>query len=197
MKPKGFTLIELAVVLAVIAVLAAVLTPLVTSYIDQARETRAASDTRTIAETILLYKRDTGQFPIYDNATAANNDVQTAETLQGAGTDLAAATGVGWTSAILTSNASLEDFLNINKLSLATGNPKGGAVAYRGPYLGTIGSDPYGNRYLVTADNMRRASLNFAYVISAGPNGTLETTHDQARSGAFTVGGDDIVSRIR
>ena len=39
MKAKGFTLIELAVVLAVIAVLAAILTPLVTAYIDQARTT--------------------------------------------------------------------------------------------------------------------------------------------------------------
>ena len=37
MKSNGFTLIELAVVLAIIAVLAAVLTPMVTGYIDQAR----------------------------------------------------------------------------------------------------------------------------------------------------------------
>ena len=43
MKAKGMTLIELAVVMAVIAVLAAILTPLVTSYIDQARNTRAAA----------------------------------------------------------------------------------------------------------------------------------------------------------
>ena len=51
MKPnKGFTLIELAVVLAIIAVLAAILTPLVTSYIDQARTTRAAADVRATAQ---------------------------------------------------------------------------------------------------------------------------------------------------
>ena len=37
---RGFTLIELAVVLA------AILTPLVTSYIDQARDTRAQNDVR-------------------------------------------------------------------------------------------------------------------------------------------------------
>ena len=41
MKSKGFTLIELAVVLAIIAVLAAVLTPMVTGYLDQARVARA------------------------------------------------------------------------------------------------------------------------------------------------------------
>ena len=45
---KGFTLIELAVVLAIIAILAAVLTPMVTGYIDQARETRAQADVRGV-----------------------------------------------------------------------------------------------------------------------------------------------------
>jgi len=48
MKTKGFTLIELAVVLAIIAILAAILTPMVTSYLDQARQARAQADLRSI-----------------------------------------------------------------------------------------------------------------------------------------------------
>src|SRR5215831_6794834 len=68
---KGFTLIEVAVVLAAIAILAAILTPIVTSYIDQARLTRANADTKKIAEAILLYKRDTGLWPAYDTVGAA------------------------------------------------------------------------------------------------------------------------------
>ncbi len=44
MKSKGFTLIELAVVLAIIAVLAAVLTPMVTGYLDQARQNDRGRD---------------------------------------------------------------------------------------------------------------------------------------------------------
>ena len=53
---KGFTLIELAVVLAIIAILAAVLTPIVTGYIDQARQTRGQGDVRAIATSILNYQ---------------------------------------------------------------------------------------------------------------------------------------------
>src|ERR1700739_3969063 len=68
MKSKGFTLIELAVVLAIIAVLAAILTPMVTGYLDQARVARAQADTRTIADSIKLYQRDTGRWPVYATA---------------------------------------------------------------------------------------------------------------------------------
>ena len=67
MRTKGFTLIELAVVLAIIAVLAAVLTPMVTGYLDQARVARAQADVRTIADALKLHQRDTGRFPIYNS----------------------------------------------------------------------------------------------------------------------------------
>src|SRR5687767_2696335 len=67
MRAKGFTLIELATVLAIIAVLAAILTPTVTNYVDQARATRALGDTKTLADAVRLYQRDVGEFPIYDS----------------------------------------------------------------------------------------------------------------------------------
>src|SRR5438132_7846024 len=69
MKSRGFTLIELAVVLAIIAVLAAVLTPIVTGYLDQARLARAQADVRTIADAIKLYHTDTGVYPFFDTST--------------------------------------------------------------------------------------------------------------------------------
>src|SRR4026209_2878473 len=74
MRTKGFTLIELAVVLAIIAVLAAVLTPMVTGYLDQARMARTQADLRTIADAFKMHQRDTGRFPIY-NATGYPNTV--------------------------------------------------------------------------------------------------------------------------
>src|SRR5881227_3007103 len=74
MKSKGFTLIELAVVLAIIAILAAVLTPMVTNYIDQSRVARAQADLRTIADAVKLYQRDTGRYPVYDSSTAFASD---------------------------------------------------------------------------------------------------------------------------
>ncbi len=190
---KGMTLIELAVVLAVIAVLAAILTPLVTGYIDQARETRAAADVRAIGAAILVYQRDTSRFPIYTNITNANSDTAAGTTLVGVGDN--PTDGADWTLGALTT-LDLDDYLNTNKLSLPT-TGRGGRVAYRGPYL-SITADPWGNAYLVTAQGLTRTGFtDHAYVMSAGPNGTLDTNRVQVRTGAFTVGGDDVVERIR
>jgi prepilin-type N-terminal cleavage/methylation domain-containing protein len=50
---EGFTLLEMAVVLAIIAIIAAILTPVVTKYIDQARTARADEDTKKIAQAVL------------------------------------------------------------------------------------------------------------------------------------------------
>lgn len=193
MKSNGFTLIELAVVLAVIAILAAVLTPLVTGYIDQARETRAQADVRAIGTAILAYQRDTSRFPIYTNIANANSDTAAGNTLIGTGND--PTDGAGWTLASLTT-LGLDEYLNTNKLDLPTA-ARGGRVAYRGPYL-NIASDPWGNSYLITAQALTRTgATDHGYVISAGPNATMETTREQVKTGAFTVGGDDVVQRIR
>ena len=187
---RGFTLIELAVVLAVIAILAAVLTPMVTGYIDQARDTRAAGDTRSIATAILGYQRDTSRFPVYNNITEANSDTIGAEELIGPGN----APSLG--SWALGSSGTLDTFLNTNLLSLPTSG-RGGRVAYRGPYI-QLEADPWGNYYIVTASDLSRGgTAQHAFILSAGANQTIETTRDQSNGGAFTVGGDDVAQRIR
>ena len=191
MKAKGFTLIEIAVVLAVIAVLAAILTPLVTAYIDQARTTRTAADVRAIAQAYQLHKRDTGQFPIYADDTDSDSDTSVADELVSTG-DLPAAANE-WA---FTTTADLESHINLNKLGLSTTNPRRGRVAYRGPYLGTINEDPFGNAYLVNAANLARSSTNIGYVVSAGPDGVIDTERDQVSSGSLTVSNDDIAVRI-
>ena len=82
---RGFTLIEMATVMAIISVLAAVLTPTVLDFVDQARLTRAAADVRGIASAVLLYQRDTGKFPIYSDTASAGSDTAAATTLVGPG----------------------------------------------------------------------------------------------------------------
>ncbi len=192
MKAKGFTLIEMAVTLAVIAVLAAMLTPLVTSYIDQARVTRAATDARAIATAYQLHKRDTSFYPVYETLTLARagteDEVDFRSSLN------IPSTGNGWTTTT-SASASIIEFINTNKLSLNTsGNFRGGRIAYRGPYLDTVGDDPWGNAFLVNASNVD-SDTNITYVISAGADGTLDTTRDQTTT-TVTVANDDIVVRI-
>ena len=85
-RNQGFTLIEMAIVLAIISVLAAVLTPVVTNYVDQARIARATADVKTIADAMRLYQRDAARFPVYTNLTAAASDTASATELVGPGT---------------------------------------------------------------------------------------------------------------
>ena len=186
---KGFTLIELAVVLAIIAVLAAVLTPLVTGYIEEARGTRAASDLRAIAQAYRLHNRDTSKYPVFESGTAVS---AVSTTMIGAGNAPDAGTALGWS--VLSTGASIDTYLNTNQLGLDTsGNFRGGRTAYRGPYLETIGSDPWGNAFLVTATPLQAGDTDVGFAISAGPNGTLDTDYSSTDP---TAGDDDILFRI-
>ncbi len=196
MKSKGFTLIELAVVLAIIAVLAAVLTPMVTGYLDQARIARASADVRTIADAVKLYNRDTGRYPIYDTNALYVSDTTGAIREIGSSAGNTPAAGSGWTlSGTTLTSSSLESYLNNNSSGLTGGAfPK---AAFRGPYIGTIDSDPWANKYLLNSTDLVRSSTSHAYVLSAGPNGTVETTRDVATTSALTAGGDDIIAVIR
>ncbi|SHF42893.1 general secretion pathway protein G [Caldanaerobius fijiensis DSM 17918] len=68
---KGFTLVELLVVVAIIAILAAVLVPRLLGYTDRARQARAMSDLGTMKTVIETYTADEGQgvYPSKDNTT--------------------------------------------------------------------------------------------------------------------------------
>ncbi len=193
MNSKGFTLIELAVVLAIIAVLAAVLTPVVTNYVDQARISRAMADTRTIADSIRLYKRDTGYYPIYPTLAAARaGGTPTTKLLIGPGSNPSDTQGE-W--AAMTATSDLATILNTNLgFSTASEVSNPGRAAYRGPYIGAVEADPWGNRYTVTATNLS-GTTDRGFVVSAGPDGSLDTDPTQGAA-AFTVGDDDIATPI-
>jgi len=196
MRTKGFTLIELAVVLAVIAVLAAVLTPIVTNYIEQARVARAMADARLIADAIRLYQRDVGAYPIFDStAEQIADDPGAADQFIVGPADGSTPTAgmAAWASNVATTT--LTSYLNSNYLGRSTGAALGKA-GFRGPYLGSLEADPWGNRYYVTAANLTNDSTNWAFVISAGPNGSLETSPTIPRNATLTPGGDDVVVAV-
>jgi len=193
-RTKGFTLIELAVVLAIIAVLAAVLTPLVTGYLDQARVARSQADVRTIADALKLHQRDTGRYPIYNSGGYPNTVSDGTKTVFGGPGNNPSET-VSWSLSTTVATTTLESWVNGNFTGVSTTNafPK---AAYRGPYVASIDADPWGNKYLLNAANLN-SGTNHAFVMSAGPNGAIDTVKDQAVSSAFAVGSDDIVSVIK
>jgi prepilin-type N-terminal cleavage/methylation domain-containing protein len=190
MKSKGFTLIELAVVLAIIAILAAILTPLVTQYVDDARTTRAMDEARQIAQGVQLFQRDTGRLPAYASLTTTTTDLMA---INGPGT-LPTLTGTGWAT-VDTTGASVSGFnsrVNGNLFSLPT-TLGTGRVNYRGPYTVTVTPDPWGYQYHAVVGTLPTLA---AYVISPGPDGEIDTALEQALN-SFAASDDDIVFRIR
>jgi general secretion pathway protein G len=60
---RGFTLVELMVVIAIIGLLAAVVTVNVISQMDEARKTKVAADMQAIEDALKLFKVNLGYYP--------------------------------------------------------------------------------------------------------------------------------------
>ena len=62
-KSKGFTLLEIIVVVAIIAILAAYIAPKIAGRVDDARVSKAKSDVRVLESSLELYKLDNFTYP--------------------------------------------------------------------------------------------------------------------------------------
>lgn len=61
--PRGFTLIEIVIAVAILAILAAIVIPRVAGRVDDARIARAKSDVQALVTALNLYKLDNYQYP--------------------------------------------------------------------------------------------------------------------------------------
>ena len=137
---KGFTLIEMVVVLAVIAILAAILAPTLTRYIESARVRRAETDCKVIAGAVAVFNADMGEWPIWKSGVA--NKMQLAadavNLLVGPGTSPQVGTTTGWTAMLsaaigdTTAAATISSQLNSNKPGYPVVQ---GRRQWKGPYL--------------------------------------------------------------
>jgi general secretion pathway protein G len=70
-RSRGFTLIEILVVVVIIGILGAVIVPNLLGRPDQARVTAAQSDLRSLANALDLYRLDNLHYPSTDQGLAA------------------------------------------------------------------------------------------------------------------------------
>lgn len=68
---RGFTLIELMIVVVILGLLATIVMPRMLDRPEQARRTKAKIDIRNIESTLALFKTDTGRFPTTSEGLAA------------------------------------------------------------------------------------------------------------------------------
>jgi general secretion pathway protein G len=68
---RGFTLIELMIVIVIIGVLATLLVPKIMNAPDNAKRTAAMADIKTIESALKLYRLDTGNYPTTEQGLEA------------------------------------------------------------------------------------------------------------------------------
>lgn len=70
-KQKGFSLIEIMVVVVILGILASIVVPKLMSRPDEARKVKAKQDVMAIQSALDLYKLDNGSYPSTDQGLAA------------------------------------------------------------------------------------------------------------------------------
>lgn len=70
-RARGFTLLELLVVLLIIALLAGYVGPKVLSYADRAKVQTAQAQMKTLGDALVQYRLDTGSYPTTDQGLEA------------------------------------------------------------------------------------------------------------------------------
>lgn len=194
-EQRGFTLIEVAIVLGILAVLVAVLVPTLTKYVGESKIRKAEKDVQMICGSIGQFNSDTGLWPVSSDfsTNSGKNDV---EVLKGPGNNPTDNTTSQW---FVTGNTvdDLDDQLQTN----AANYPTTGSRAWQGPYLGKIDKDPWGFAYVVNVEFLKPDQIKnrkSVFVLSAGPNGVIDTPYSTTTGvGIVTPQEDDIVCRLK
>ncbi|MGD0885751.1 MAG: prepilin-type N-terminal cleavage/methylation domain-containing protein [Thermodesulfovibrionales bacterium] len=187
-RERGFTLIEVIVVAGIIAILAGILVPLILKQIDESRITRATADIRSISNAMIIFKKDTGQWPNLDATCQPNVTVL-----------------LSGTSAVLPNNflpagwntTTIMPYNNYLQTDGTTCYSQTTPPMWQGAYMGFVTNDPWGNPYVTNADGFSLAPIALGvpqpvWILSAGPDGVIETVPTAA-----APMGDDIGIRLQ
>jgi prepilin-type N-terminal cleavage/methylation domain-containing protein len=150
---KGFTLLEMIVVIAIIVAFAGVLVPVVRHELEGTRLATARSDVARLASAVNRYMTDTSYAPTGKNGAPRYHFLATSGRSPEANSFASGGSG------------STVDFLERNTT---------GTAEWRGPYVMDLGPDPWGSCYLINTHGFFTARER-VWVLSAGPNRRVET----------------------
>ncbi len=166
----GYTLIEVAAVVAITATLAAVVVPVAVEKINEGKETSARQDCQQIGAAIASFYRDTGIWPAKSAATPDYFELLRT----GAVGDDPPHTFSG-----VTKTDEMEHHLVVDNNEYITD-----LYNWKGPYIESLAGkkDPWGHNYLAYVKAFYNptgggtgGTKEYAWIISAGPNGIVDT----------------------
>lgn len=168
----GFSMIELAIVVATIALLAGILIPVIGGELEKAKVARARSDMREVAGAFNRYRTDVGAWP--------NDPIGTITTTSG--------NLVGY-PCLFTNLANVKAW-NGPYLNAGVRSGSSTLIASSGSSGVTGMSDPWGRAYQIyTFVKGYNGSQGAIILMCFGPDGVANTTQAQVESG--DVQGDD------
>jgi len=210
---KGFTLLELVLMLAILAIVSSVIVPVAVGMLKDADRARAEADVQQLTTALTRFYADLRRLPSCAGKDCSRIGLPDSDGL----TFLAVGEGDGDLSRSypaerpglrprwnLRANDEPSRGARNNAFNhLIRNDPNADGVidardyprtrpGWQGPYLVSLGPDPWGRAYIATVGAIgpgRRPLSPGAggWVLSAGPNGVLETAPD-----ASVLGGDDI-----
>lgn len=185
--------------LGIVAIVVLGLRPsLVFKYIDESIDNRALGDCRNISTAIMLFHKDTGEWPYYCSPFDDPDRKPCIDYLYGNMGDMPDLYKPAWETWGTVSDDMLFHLVQNGRdrplYRPAVTGPGGWMRAWNGPYVPYVTDDPWGNRYLVSVGAFEGGRLKGSYVwcISAGPNECLETP-----TTARVTQGDDIGYRTK
>lgn len=204
-RNDGFTLFEVIIAVALVAIMAVAIAPPLIKNLNEGKLSRAQSDAQVIANGILHFYKDTGDWPLQYDADAAYDLTRLATNADLGGGNNGIPGGAGgvpgggaWDSR--GTSGTVTDLLirnatdTVDPLYAESQNPHV-RPGWNGPYLDSAPLDPWGNPFVVNVRYLNTGVANYerhaVIVLSAGPNEVFETPFQDATFDE-QIGGDDV-----